>query len=180
MTIKGVTIHKKIAFKYNEHIRGDFVKVIDGAGKMLGTFALKRAITMAKRENLDLVQISIGNSGVAICKILDSGKYKYTMVKKSQQEKKNSKRVETKEIKLRATIDNNDLLTKLNKATNILKSGGRVKVSLLFKGREIYNEEHGRKVIASFRDSTLSFAKVESDIKKEGRQIFIILTPRND
>lgn len=144
---------------------------------MLGIVKIEKGLDLAKERKLDLVEIS-SNSEPSVCKILDFGKYKYELRKKSHESKKKQKTVEIKEIKLRPNIAIGDFNVKLNNAKRFISDGNKVKVTLFFKGREIVHEEVGINVIEKFKIEALNFSKVELDLKKEGKNVSIIIAPK--
>jgi translation initiation factor IF-3 len=144
---------------------------------MLGIVKIEEGLDLAKERKLDLVEIS-ANAEPPVCKILDFGKYKYELRKKSHESKKKQKTVEIKEIKLRPNIAIGDFNVKLNNAKRFIGDGNKVKVTLFFKGREIVHEDVGRSVIEKFKTEVFDFAKIELDVKKEGKNISIIIAPK--
>lgn len=144
---------------------------------MLGIVKIEEGLDLAKERKLDLVEIS-ANAEPPVCKILDFGKYKYELRKKSHESKKKQKTVEIKEIKLRPNIAIGDFNVKLNNAKRFIGDGNKVKVTLFFKGREIVHEDVGMNVIEKFKAEVLDFAKIELDVKKEGKNISIIIAPK--
>jgi translation initiation factor IF-3 len=151
--------------------------VVDENGEMLGVMSPQAALRLAMERGLDLVEIS-PNAKPPVCKIMNHGKYKYELQKKAQAAKKKQKVVETKEIKVRPTIAEGDYQVKLRNAIKFLGEGDKVRVSLQFKGREITHDEVGFAVINKFKAALLENAKVEVEPKMEGRQIFMILSPK--
>ena len=144
---------------------------------MLGIVKIEEGLDLAKERKLDLVEIS-ANAEPPVCKILDFGKYKYELRKKSHESKKKQKTVEIKEIKLRPNIAIGDFNVKLNNAKRFIGDGNKVKVTLFFRGREIVHEDVGMNVIEKFKAEVLDFAKIELDVKKEGKNISIIIAPK--
>jgi translation initiation factor IF-3 len=144
---------------------------------MLGIVKIEEGLDLAKERKLDLVEIS-ANAEPPVCKILDFGKYKYELRKKSHESKKKQKTVEIKEIKLRPNIAIGDFNVKLNNAKRFIGDGNKVKVTLFFKGREIVHEDVGMNVIEKFKAEVFDFAKIELDVKKEGKNISIIIAPK--
>jgi len=138
----------------NYRIRATQVVCIDKDGNNLGTIPRDEAITKAKEQELDLVLIADGNQGVPVCRILDYGKFKYEQTKKRKEsEKKNREAViKTKELKFRPTTDTNDLKTKANKAVEFLSNGDKVKVFIIFRGREITHREVGMETLSKFME----------------------------
>lgn len=144
---------------------------------MLGVMTPYNALKLAMERGLDLVEIS-PNAKPPVCKIMNHGKYKYELQKKAQAAKKKQKIVETKEIKVRPTIAEGDYQVKLRNAIKFLSEGDKVRVSLQFKGREITHEEVGFEVINKFKADLAEYAKIETEPRMEGRQIFMIAVPK--
>jgi translation initiation factor IF-3 len=144
---------------------------------MLGVMTPTQGIKIAREKGLDLVEIS-PNANPPVCKVLSFGKYKYELQKKAQHARKNQKVVETKEIKVRPTIAEGDYQVKLRNAVRFLKQGDKVRFSLVFKGREVTHEEVGFEVINRFKADLEESCRVEVEPKMEGKQIFMILSPK--
>jgi len=134
------------------------------------------ALGIAMEKELDLVMIS-PQAKPPVCKIMDYGKFKYEMIKKAKEAKKNQKVVEMKEIWLSATIDTNDLLTKAKQAEKFLKGGDRVRVSIRLKGRQMARPEIGIKVMEEFIEVLKETATADKKPSLEGRSIAMILNP---
>lgn len=160
----------------NEQIREREIRVIDSEGNQLGIMSSRDALNIAIEKELDLVMIS-PQAKPPVCKIMDYGKFKYEMIKKAKEAKKNQKVVEMKEIWLSATIDTNDLLTKAKQAEKFLKSGDRVRVSIRLKGRQMARPEIGIKVMEEFIEILKETATVDKKPSLEGRSIAMILNP---
>ncbi len=164
--------------KINKEIKADKVRLVGPEGEMIGTMSLTDALTIASRQRLDLVEIS-PQMDPPVCKIMDFGKYKYELKKKSQTAKKKQKKIELKEIKLRPNIGQADFDVKLRKITEILTDGNKVKVTVWFKGREIVHSELGKtlldKVIATCGD----IGKIEAGPKMEGAYMILIISSLN-
>ena len=144
---------------------------------MLGIVNLDRGLDLAKQKGFDLVEIS-PNAKPPVCKIMDFGKYKYELRKKEHEAKKKQKTIEIKEVKLRPNIAIGDFNVKLNNTKRFIDDGNKVKITLFYKGREIVHEEVGINIMEKFKAEVLNFAKIEADIKKEGKRIFIIIAPK--
>lgn len=136
-----------------------------------------QAMKLASEQGLDLVEIS-PNANPPVCKIMNYGKYKYELQKKAQAAKKTQKVVDTKEIKVRPTIADGDLKIKIRNAIKFLADGDKVRVSLMFKGREITHNEVGFAVMARVKEELSEHARVEVEPKMEGKQIFMVLAPK--
>ena len=160
----------------NDRIRAPEVQVISSNKKNLGTFPIKEAVEMAKREGLDLIEIS-ANANPPVCKITDIGKYRYDLQKKANKAKKKQKIVNLKEIKLRPVTEIHDYNFKLKNAQKFLEKGDKVKFTVKFKGREMQHTHLGQELMVRIISDTASVGKVEVDPKLEGRQIVMIIQP---
>ena len=162
--------------KTNERIRALEVQVISSDGKNLGTFAIKEAIQMAKDEGLDLIEIS-PNANPPVCKIIDIGKYRYSLQKKANKAKKKQKVINLKEIKLRPVTEIHDYNFKIKNAQRFLEKGDKVKFTVRFKGREMQHTDLGNKLMDRIINDTSTLGKIEVPPKFEGKQIIMIVQP---
>ena len=144
----------------NDRIRASEVQVIDSSGQNLGTLSLKEAIDIAKQEGLDLIEIS-PNAKPPVCKIIDIGKYRYDLQKKTNKAKKKQKIVNLKEIKLRPVTDTHDYNFKLKNAKKFLEKGDKVKFTVRFKGREMQHTNLGHKLMQKIIDDIKDIGKIE-------------------
>jgi len=160
----------------NDRIRASEVQVIDSSGQNLGTLSLKEAIDIAKQEGLDLIEIS-PNAKPPVCKIIDIGKYRYDLQKKTNKAKKKQKIVNLKEIKLRPVTDTHDYNFKLKNAKKFLEKGDKVKFTVRFKGREMQHTNLGHQLMKKIIDDIKDIGKIEIRPKFEGRQIIMIIQP---
>ena len=156
----------------NEEIRVDSLQLITSDGRNIGIVSRYDALSMAQEEGLDLVLISsAGGDGIPVAKIMDYGKELYNKKKKQHEAKKNQKVIQVKEIKIRPKIGEHDYQTKLNQGVGFLESGKQLKITLLFRGREMTNKtERGlelfKKVDQTFEERGLLERIVEEkDIK---------------
>ncbi|RST70344.1 translation initiation factor IF-3 [Candidatus Aquarickettsia rohweri] len=163
--------------KINSDINSKEIRLLDNNGQMLGIVNIEEGLRLAQEKKLDLIEIS-PNASPPVCKILDFGKYKYEIRKKEHEAKKKQKTIEIKEVKLRPNIAIGDFNVKLNNTKKFINSGNKVKITLFFKGREIMHEDVGINIMKKFKDLVLDFSNIESDIKKEGKRIFIIIAPK--
>jgi len=162
--------------KTNERIRAPQVQVISSDGKNLGTLPTQEAISIAKQEGLDLIEIS-PNASPPVCKIIDIGKYKYDLQKKENKAKKKQKIMNLKEIKLRPVTEIHDYNFKLKNAQKFLTKGDKVKFTVQFRGREMQHTNLGYALMKRITDDTAGIGKVEVRPKFEGRQIIMIIQP---
>ena len=162
--------------KTNERIRASQVQVISSDGKNLGTLSTQEAISIAKQEGLDLIEIS-PNANPPVCKIIDIGKYKYDQQKKAHKAKKKQKIMNLKEIKLRPVTEIHDYNFKIKNAQKFLTKGDKVKFTVQFRGREMQHTGLGYELMKRITDDTASLGKIEVRPKFEGRQIIMIIQP---
>ena len=160
----------------NERIRAPEVQVISSDGNNLGIISTKKATEMAKEEGLDLIEIS-PNANPPVCKIIDIGKYKYDLQKKTNKSKKKQKIVNLKEIKLRPVTDVHDYNFKIKNAQRFLEKGDKVKFTVRFKGREMQHTNLGKDLMQRIIQDIIKVGKVEVQPKFEGKQIIMIIQP---
>lgn len=161
----------------NEEIRDPEVRVIDETGAQLGIMDVRSAQRLADERELDLVKVSSGTPPT--CKLMDYSKHRYDMMKREKEQKKNQKTIEVKEIRLSATIDQHDMEVKAKACSKFLKDGNKVKVSIRFRGRQITKGDLGADVMEAFYAMVEGSAVKERAPKQEGRNMFMVLAPRN-
>lgn len=161
----------------NEEIRDKEVRLIGPDGEQLGIVDNKTAQVMAEEKNLDLVKIA-PQAKPPVCRIMDYGKHKFELAKREKENRKNQKVVGLKEVRLTPNIDDHDFNTKMNQAIKFLKSGDKVKVSVRFRGREITHSSLGRDLLNRFRDGVEEFGGADKDIKLEGCNMAMVLSPK--
>jgi translation initiation factor IF-3 len=162
----------------NGQIRDREVRVVAEDGQQVGVMPLAQALKMAEEKDLDLVNIS-PKANPPVCKIMDYGRYKFEQDKRQKEARKNQKVIVLKEMRLSATIDKHDMEVKAKNVIKFLKSGDKVKVSIRFKGRQMSHTEKGLAVMDSFLEMLNDYAVVEKRAKMEGRNMFMILAPKN-
>lgn len=160
----------------NEEIRAPKVRVIDSDGGQLGIFTVREGIKLANERNLDLVEIA-PQAQPPVCKIIDFGKFRYEQQKKEKIQRKHQQTSTLKEIRLHPNTDVHDFDFKAKHAINFLEEGNKVKVVVIFKGREMAYTEKGEELINRFIEKTDEVARVESEVKMEGRNMSAILAP---
>ncbi len=162
--------------KSNQQIRAIDVQVIGSDGNNVGILPLKKAIELAKEEGLDLIEIS-PNANPPVCKIMDMGKYKYDLQKKTNIAKKKQKVVALKEIKMRPGTDVHDYNFKVKNAKKFLVNKDKVKFTVKFKGREMQHINLGKDLMNRIIEDTKEVGKIETHPKFEGRQMIMIIQP---
>ena len=162
--------------KSNNRISSPEVQVIASDGENLGTINTNEAISMAKNQGLDLIEIA-PNANPPVCKIMDMGKFKYDAQKKANLAKKKQKIIALKEIKMRPVTETHDYEFKVKNAKKFIAKGDKVKFTVKFKGREMQHIQLGKDLMARIVEDTKEIAKVESPPKFEGRQMVMIIQP---
>lgn len=127
--------------------------------------------------NLDLVNVA-PHAKPPVCRIMDYGKYRYEQSKREKEARKNQKTIQIKEVRLSPTIEENDVQTKLKNVKKFLKKGDKVKLTIRFRGREITHQELGRRILDRMAEEVSDISDVERHPKLEGRQMIMILTPK--
>ena len=162
--------------RVNNRINSPEVQVIDSSGENLGIINTNKAISMAKEEGLDLIEIA-PNVRPPVCKIIDIGKFKYDAQKKANKAKKKQKKMELKEIKLRPVTEAHDYNFKLKNAQKFLTKGDKVKFTIRFKGRELQHSNLGNDLMNKIQEDIKLVGKVEMDPKFEGKQMIMVIQP---
>ena len=160
----------------NNRISSPEVQVIASNGENLGILNTNEAISMAKNEGLDLIEIA-PNANPPVCKIMDMGKFKYDAQKKANKAKKKQKKVELKEIKLRPVTEIHDYSFKIKNAQKFLSKGDKVKFTIKFKGRELQHSNLGHELMDKIKTDIEKLGKVELQPKFEGKQMIMVIQP---
>jgi len=161
----------------NRNIRAKEVRVIDPDGNQIGIIPTYKAIAVANDFGLDLVEIS-PNADPPVCKIMDYGRYKYELTKKKQEAKKKQTTFQLKEIKVRPKTGDHDLNTKIGHIKKFINRKDKVKVTVIFRGREITLTQQGRILLQKIVQETEEIASVEQHPKIEGRTMVMVLAPK--
>ncbi len=171
-----VSIAKEAQVRINRAIRVKEVRVIDPEGKQLGILPIFEALRVAANFELDLVEVS-PKSEPPVCRIMDYGKFKYQQQKKAHDAKKKQAVVHIKEVKMRPKTEEHDFQFKLRHIENFLKEGNKIKVTVVFRGRELAHPDLGRNMITRIVEGVKEIGKVEQEAKFEGRNFVTILAP---
>jgi translation initiation factor IF-3 len=163
--------------RINDQIRIRQVRVIDDEGTQLGVMPTENALALARQKGLDLIEVS-PTAVPPVCRISDYGRLKYEQSKKDKDARKKQKNWELKEVKLRPKIENHDYETKARMAERLLTDGGKVKVTIMFRGREITYTSFGKRLLDRMALDMTPIATVEREAKLEGKNMFMILAPR--
>ena len=160
----------------NNRISSPEVQVIDSDGENLGIMNTNKAITKAKNDGLDLIEIA-PNANPPVCKIMDMGKYKYDAQKKANLAKKKQKIIALKEIKMRPVTETHDYEFKVKNAKKFIAKGDKVKFTIRFKGRELQHSHLGNELMTKIKEDMKDIGKVELQPKFDGKQMIMVIQP---
>lgn len=173
---KVFDIARKDGPRINEEITSRTCRLIGVDGSQMGLFGVRDALRIAGEQGLDLVEIA-PNAEPPVCKVLDYKKYKYEQDRKAKAARKNQAKVEIKEMKFRPKIDVGDYETKKGHVIRFLKKGARVKITIMFRGREMAHPEQGRLVLDRLAEDLKDVATVEQKPLMEGRNMHMTIVP---
>jgi len=160
----------------NEQIRVPRVRLITETGEQLGVVATRDALERARSVGLDLMEVA-PNENPPVCKIMDYGKYKYQLSKKAQEAKKKQTLIQIKEMKLGLKIEEHDFQFKMKHLRGFLEEGHKLKIIIMFRGREILHVEMGEKLAQKVIDSLKDVGELEQRSRFDGRNIVMIFAP---
>ena len=161
----------------NHQIKSKKVRLIDETGKAIGIVDIDKALDLANQASLDLVEIA-SNSNPVVCKILNYGKYRYDKEKQKKINKKKQHIIHVKEIRFRPNVDDHDLIIKLKKAEKFLLNGDKLKVTIMFRGREFSKKESGYELLTKIKDVLTNIANVDQEPNLQGKRLFLVLSPK--
>jgi translation initiation factor IF-3 len=151
--------------------------LISSEGKQLGIMSVEEALNVAFEEGLDLVEVA-ANADPPVCRIMDYGKYKYQASKKVQEARKKGKAFQLKEIKFRPHTDEHDLDYKIRNLKRFLAKKNKVKLTVMFKGREYAYQEAGIELLNRVADEAAEEGAIEQEARLEGRNVTMVLVPK--
>lgn len=160
-------------------IREEQIRVIDDAGEQLGIMKPEDALRDAEEQGLDLVEVA-PKAEPPVCRIMDYGKYRYQQSKRAKESKKHQHTVTLKEIKYRPKISNHDFDFKTNHVRDFLKAGNKVKLTIMFRGREMAHPEFGRDLLGRVVEDVKDLCQEMSNVnftRLEGRNMSLVLSP---
>jgi translation initiation factor IF-3 len=166
----------KKKYRVNEQIKAKEVRLIDPDGKQIGIVSLSEALRYAEDYGLDLVEIA-PTANPTVCKIMDFGEFLYQEAKKAKEAKKKQKQIEIKEIKLSPKTDKHDLEVKIRHILRFLEDENKVRIRIVFKGREIAHPEMADRVLQAILEAVKDKAQIESPPKIEGKQMITVIAP---
>jgi len=162
--------------RVNEMIRVGEVRLVGEKGEQLGIMPTAQAREIARKRNLDLVEVA-ATSVPPVCRLLDYGKFKYEQAKKEREARKSQKVALLREVRLRPRIDNHDFEAKTRLVKKLLDGGDKVKVSVMFRGREITHPEIGWRLLQRMTESLKETASLERQPSMDGARMVMILSP---
>lgn len=162
--------------RVNRQIRADKVRVVSERGEQLGILTVREALMKAEIAGLDLVEIA-PNAKPPVCKIINYGKFRYDQTKREKESRKSQHQVKVKEVKLKPNIDVHDFNTKLKRARDFIEKGNKVRITCMFRGREMLHMDLGYNLVNKFCEELKDVSSVEAPTKQMGRSITTVLAP---
>ena len=162
--------------RINEQIRASQCRLIGAEGDQLGIFAVSEAQRIADNQGYDLVEIASQGDPI-VCKIMDYSKFKYEQSVKEKQARKNQVKIEVKEMKFRPKVDKHDYATKKKHVLRFLEGGNKVKITIMFRGREMARPEQGLAILQRLAADLEGLATIEAQPKLEGRNMHMMIAP---
>ncbi|HMG27062.1 MAG TPA: translation initiation factor IF-3 [Acidimicrobiia bacterium] len=162
--------------RINDRIRAREVLLIGANGEQLGVKPLPEALATAREEELDLVEVA-PNANPPVCRIMNYGRYKYEQEQRRKESRKKATNVVVKEMKFRPKIDEHDYETKMKHVERFLAEGSKVKLTIMFRGREVFHPELGLRILERVADQVSEIAVVESAPRQDGRNMTMVLNP---
>ena len=163
--------------RINEKIRAESVRLIGPDGEQVGIVSVPQALEYADRLNLDLVEVA-PMASPPVCKVMDFGKYRYEQEQKAKEARKRQTTISIKEIKLRPKIDDHDFDTKKGHVERFLKKGDKVKLTIMFRGRELVHPHLGERLLRRMAEDLAEIGEVESEPNLDGRNMVMMLAPK--
>lgn len=163
--------------RINRDIRAASVRVINVDGEQLGVISLTEALAEAAKAGLDLVEVS-PTATPPVCRIMDYGKFRYQQSKKVQVSRKSQTVIQVKEIRLRPKTEEHDLEVKIKHIRKFLDQHNKVKISMMFRGREIAYTDIGRKIMEDLKNTLADGCVIDQQPKLEGRNMIMIISPK--
>ncbi|HYF44784.1 MAG TPA: translation initiation factor IF-3 [Acidimicrobiales bacterium] len=160
----------------NDQIRVREVRLVGVDGEQIGIKPTPEALSLAREQGLDLVEVA-ANANPPVCRIMDYGKFKYENAQKAKESRKKATNVVVKEMKYRPKIGRGDFETKTRKVHEFLGEGHKVKVTIMFRGREVQHPELGRRILDNVAEAVQEVGRVEAHPKVDGRNMTMVLGP---
>jgi len=172
-----VTAIQKQRVRINEFIKVPEVRLIGPDGQQVGIMPIKEALAMAAEAHLDLVEVA-PQAAPPVCRVMDYGKFKYQQSKKQQEARRRQTIIQVKEVKVRPKIEEHDLAFKLRNTRRFLGDSDKVKISVIFRGREIAHTDRGFRILAQMAEALADIGVVEQPPRLEGRNLSMIVSPK--
>ncbi len=162
--------------RINDRIRAREVRLIDAGGNQVGIKPLPEAMSIARAADLDLVEVAAAASP-PVCRIMDYGKFKYEEAQKQKVARKKARHSEVKEMKYRPKISGGDFETKTRKVEKFLSEGHKVKITIMFRGREVFHPQLGMEILDRVAETVTEVGQVEQQARLDGRNMTMVLAP---
>nr|WP_035749087.1 translation initiation factor IF-3 [Glycomyces sp. NRRL B-16210] len=162
--------------RVNDQIRTKEVRLVGPQGEQVGIVSIDKALQLAADVDLDLVEVA-PTARPPVCKLMDYGKYKYESAQKARASRRNQQQTVIKEMKLRPKIDKHDYETKKGHIVRFLTAGDKVKITIMFRGREQSRPELGRRLLDKLAEELADLAVIESAAKQDGRNMIMVVAP---
>jgi translation initiation factor IF-3 len=162
--------------RINDRIRVEQVRLVDQEGQQLGIRPTREALELAREQDLDLVEVA-PTANPPVCRIMDYGKFKFDEAQKAKESRRKSQGTGIKEMKYRPKIGPGDFDTKTRLVSKFLDEGHKVKITIMFRGREVFHPELGRRILDRVAEVIGDGAKVEAMPKLDGRNMTMVLAP---
>jgi len=162
--------------RINDQLRAQEVRLIDDQNNQLGVLSLDAALRIASEKGLDLVEVA-PQANPPVCRLMDYGRFKFETIKREKDQRRKQNVIKLKEMKLRPKVAEHDFQTKFRGVKQFLEQGEKVKVTIMFRGREMVHQEIGRRLLDRVADAAKEIAVVERQPLLEGRNLFMILAP---
>ncbi len=172
-----MTAIQKQRVRINEFIKVPEVRLIGPDGQQVGILPIKEALAMAAEAHLDLVEVA-PQAAPPVCRVMDYGKFKYQQSKKQQEARRRQTIIQVKEVKVRPKIEEHDLAFKLRNTRRFLGDSDKVKISVIFRGREIAHTDRGFRILAQMAEALADVGVVEQQPRLEGRNLSMIVSPK--
>jgi len=162
--------------RINREIKGEKFRIISPDSSQLGVMSRNQALERAEDYGMDLIEIA-PQADPPVCRIMDYGKYTYELQKKEKIQKKNQQKQQLKEIRFKPRTDTHDYNFKMKHAREFIEDGNKVKATVMFRGREMAHKDIGADLLAKFIQDMSDIAKLDNEIKFEGRNLSVIMSP---
>jgi translation initiation factor IF-3 len=184
---RGYTFYKYLGgepliskdWRINEEIRVKEVRLVSDTGEQLGIMPIHKALELSLEKGLDLVEIA-PSAKPPVCRMMDYGKFKFEQSKRDKEARKKQKVISVKEVKMRPNIDENDFQVKARNARKFLSAGDKVKLTIMFKGRQITHPELGERLSIRMAEQLADISNVEKNPRVEGKNMVTIFMPKTD